>query len=206
MKHPVVEEIIVNNEWREKEFSKFKTNSQNVDEALWLRMCIPMIYAHWEGYVLDSFRIMLKHLNSLQLKHDQTITNLTVFGLGSTFSSLAGKQNFEQKIIFTNKFYALISGVIKFGVRVDTKSNLRSSVLKDLCAIFCFDYGKFENFIADIDRLVDVRNAIAHGENSIVPDKESLQRYIESITRSTDILLFEIDDFLVNKKYLCLKN
>lgn len=51
MTHELTKEIDAENEWRNGEFAAFKVNSQKVDETLWNRMCLLMIYAHWEGFV-----------------------------------------------------------------------------------------------------------------------------------------------------------
>lgn len=59
--HKVVDEIVTSNEWRDGEFAKLKVGSIGLDEALWCRMCIPMIYAHWEGYVVTSLKILIDY-------------------------------------------------------------------------------------------------------------------------------------------------
>jgi hypothetical protein len=56
MCNSLIEEILEANSWRDGDFAKFKANTYNVDEELWFRMCIPMIYAHWEGCVVTVFR------------------------------------------------------------------------------------------------------------------------------------------------------
>lgn len=200
--HRVVEEISENNNWRDGEFARYKTESLNVDETLWCRMCVPMIYAHWEGFVIDALRIMLTHLNQLKLKPDQIPSNLVVISLGNNFSSLSGKQSFQQKIDFTCKFNRLLFEDVKFKTRVDTKSNLKSNVFKELCEMFGFEYECFSDVFKNIDRLVNVRNSIAHGENSILPDIDNIKTYIESVQVAMDMLLSNIDSYLNDEKYL----
>jgi len=56
--HKVIDEIIESNRWRDGEFAKFKIKALSIDESLWCRMCIPMIYAHWEGFVVSSLKIL----------------------------------------------------------------------------------------------------------------------------------------------------
>jgi len=202
MPHEVVIEIQEDNNWRDGELAKFKINPHNVDQELWNRMCIPMIYAHWEGYVVNSLRALVGHLNKLQLSPNDVDTKLIVIGLGKAYNSLSGKQSFEQKVEFTNKFIDLFDNAMKFRKDIDTKSNLNSKVLKDLCKIFGFNFEVFSNVVTDIDRIVTFRNKIAHGENSILPDTDSIETYILSITKATDIFLEEISKFLLNESYL----
>lgn len=200
--HNVVEEISINNDWRDGEFAKYKANSLNVEEQLWCRMCIPMIYAHWEGFVVDALKIMLKHLNQLDLQSTQLPTSLVVVSLGDAYRTLSGKQSFEQRIQFTHSFNELLGKPVKFKTKVDTKSNLKSNVFKDLCFAFGFDSSKFTGQLNDIDRLVSIRNSIAHGENSMQPDMQNIEKYITSVKDAMDLLLYEIDDYLSEQRYI----
>ncbi|MFW7526165.1 MAE_28990/MAE_18760 family HEPN-like nuclease [Vibrio ostreicida] len=200
--HSVVEEISINNDWRDGEFAKYKANSLNVEDQLWCRMCIPMIYAHWEGFVVDALKIMLKHLNQLDLQSTQLPTNLVVVSLGDSYRTLSGKQSFEQRINFTQSFNELLDKPVKFKTKVDTKSNLKSNVFEDLCVAFGFDSSKFAGQLNDIDRLVNIRNSIAHGENSMQPDMQNIGKYITSVKNAMDLLLYEIDDYLSEQRYI----
>lgn len=205
MAHDVLDEIQANNEWRDGEFAKYRVNSNHVDQILWCRMCIPMIYAHWEGFVVDSFKVLLKHLNNLNLAPAQTPTNLVVLSLGDSYRSLSGKQSFTQRIDFTKRFHDSLKVDIKFQTKIDTKSNLKTSVLYELCEMFGLDHSKFTDLESDINRLVSIRNSIAHGENNIQPNSKNIDKFIISIRTAMDILLEEIDSFL-NKKMYCISH
>ncbi|NVK38969.1 MAG: hypothetical protein HWE18_13670 [Gammaproteobacteria bacterium] len=199
--HDLIEEIQEENRWRDGELAIFKQNPQNVDTNLWNRICLPMIYAHWEGYVVNSLKLLIGHLNSLELSPDEVSTKLVVLGLDKSYSSLSGKQSFKQRIEFTNRFKELFQKALKFKKEIDTKSNLNSKVLEELCTIFDFNFDAFKDVKSDIDRVVTFRNRIAHGENSIIPESEAIEKYILSITAATDALLSEINDFISNENY-----
>tara|TARA_B110000211_G_C13939914_1_gene491163 strand:- start:251 stop:871 length:621 start_codon:yes stop_codon:yes gene_type:complete len=204
--HRVIEEINDSNAWRDGEFAKFKVNALEVEDGLWFRMCVPMIYAHWEGYVSSSLKILIEHLNKLNLTPSDIPSKLVVIGLGDTYKTLSGKQSFEQRIKFTNTFKELFEKVIKFNKKIDTKSNLRSNVLEELCTMFDFDFSKFKHCTSVIDRLVNVRNSIAHGENSFVITADNIQLYIDNVNTAMDLFLNEINNFLSEEKYLLNKN
>lgn len=200
--HRVVEEIMEENRWRDGEFAKFKTNSLNVGEPLWCRMCIPMIYAHWEGFVVSSLKVLIEHLNRLELSPRQVQTKLVVVGLERAFKTLSGNQSFEKRVEFTDKFNGLFQEAMKFEKKINTKSNLKSDVLSELCQMFSFNFENFKDISADIDRLVNIRNSIAHGENSILPDMGNITKYIEAVNAAMDVLLKEINSYLENESYL----
>ncbi|WP_157835442.1 MAE_28990/MAE_18760 family HEPN-like nuclease [Xanthomonas sp. SHU 166] len=205
MPHKVIEEIVASNEWRQGDFAKLKMNASGVEELLWCRLCIPLIYAHWEGYVVSSLKILLDHLNELSLSPEDIPTKLVVVGLGESYKSLSGKQSFSQRIVFTEKFRKLLRESIKFQKKIDTKSNLKTENFKELCEMYGFDYVKFSDVGADIDRLVNIRNAIAHGENGFNPDMKNVEKYIGAVTTATDLLREEIENFLKNEEYLIKK-
>ncbi|MGY4108478.1 MAE_28990/MAE_18760 family HEPN-like nuclease [Aeromonas encheleia] len=202
MRHSVIEEIIETNRWRDGEFAKLKINSSGVEESLWCRMSITLIYAHWEGFVVSSLKILIEHLNSLNLEPKDATTNLVVIGLGDKYKSLSGKQSFQQKISFTDRFNVLFDTKLKLTTKVNTKSNLRSDVLEEICQMFPFDYQKFDQHKVVIDKVVSIRNSIAHGENSYVVNMGNVTNYMSSLTAAMDTLLDEIDHFLQQKKYL----
>ena len=200
--HRVIEEILIDNEWRDGDFARFKRSFDGVNETLWYRLCIPMVYAHWEGFVVNSLKTFIQHLNLLQLAPNSIKTNLIVVCLTDSYKSLSGKQSFEQRVEFTNKFQSTLNQKIKFQKKINTKSNLRSSVLEEICNMYGFDFQKFRNVTSEIDRLVNVRNSIAHGENSIVPSQENLLNYIAAVKEAMDLFLDEIDIFIESKSYL----
>ncbi len=202
MAHNVIEEVLENNSWRDSDFAQMKIRcSQSTEDQLLRRMCIPMIYAHWEGFIVSAIKEILKHLNTLQLTPTEVPTRLVVHCLGDAYKSLSGKQKLVQRIAFTDKFNKLMMSTMKFKTKVDTKSNLNSDVLMELCEIFSFKFDRFSSILPDINRLIFLRNAIAHGENSAIPTIESINLYIESVKNGTEILLNEMDIFLKNETY-----
>lgn len=200
--HNLIEEIQEENKWRDGELAIFKTNPLKVDTNLWNRMCVPMIYAHWEGFVVNSLKLLIDYLNKLKLSPNDVPTKLVVLSLSEKYGSLSGKQSIQQRIEFTDKFKELFQNVLKFKKDVDTKSNLNSKVLEELCVIFGFNFTSFAEVASVIDRIVIYRNRIAHGENSIIPKSEGIENYVATVTKATDILLAEIDSFVSNQKYL----
>ena len=202
MQHTVIEEIVASNNWRDGEFAKFKTHALHMDEALWYRMCVPMIYAHWEGFVTSSLKVMLIYLNGLKLNSAQVPTKLFVLCMGDSYSFLNGKQSFKQRVEFTDKFNLLRTKTIQFTTKIETKANLKAQVLEELCFIFDFDFTKFSNETASIDQLVNIRNRIAHGENSFEIDPTNISNYISTVKNAMEILQNEISLFLENERYL----
>ncbi|KFC76685.1 hypothetical protein GBAG_4320 [Buttiauxella agrestis ATCC 33320] len=68
--------------------------------------------------------------------------------------------------------------------------------------MFDFDFERFSDVKSTLDRLVHVRNCIAHGENSILPTQENIENFIDAVKQGIDILMDEIDIFLMQECYL----
>ena len=109
--HPLTNEIIASREWRIRELEDLKkvgilalnTYPQKVKDQYY-RMCIPYIYAHWEGFIVESFKQLISFLNDLHLDKKLVRNELYAFSLQGILKPLAGKQSFEQTCQFAQKF------------------------------------------------------------------------------------------------------
>lgn len=54
--------------------------------------------------IVESFKLLITYLNSLNLNNDLVIENMYTFSLLNTLKPLSGKQSFEQCSEFINKF------------------------------------------------------------------------------------------------------
>lgn len=205
----IIEEISKSCEWRIDELKNLKLIAMEEfvkkEEKLtnqYYRMCIPYIYAHWEGYIVETFKLLIEYLNELSLQKEKVIPELQTFAVLKDLRPLAGKQGFEQ----CKKF------VINFGnnytrqLRIDygnfsTNSNLNYEQLTTIFSWFGLDI-QLESYKSNINQLVNQRNRIAHGENGIIISLEIILKYIEDITKIFDELLLEIDKYVSCERYL----
>ena len=139
----------------------------------------------------------------LRLELDPKIITikLLTYANQESYNSLKGKHSFKQKCKFTDKFLGILENKIQIGNRIDTKSNLKYDVLVELLQIFEIDEFQFLQYKPDLDKLVNVRNAIAHGENSIEIQYEDISYYIEIITEIMDKLILELVHYVEVEKY-----
>lgn len=202
-------ELVAEREWRTKELTDVKWiymfMSHRVSKQkyldLYLKMNIPMIYAYWEGFVVASYKIVFDYLNRLELDPKIITIKLLTYANQESYNSLKGKHSFKQKCKFTDKFLCILENKIQIGNRIDTKSNLKYDVLVELLQIFEIDEVQFLQYKPDLDKLVNVRNAIAHGENSIEIQYEDISYYIELITEIMDKLILELVHYVEAEKY-----
>jgi len=116
---------------------------------------------------------------------------------------LAGKQSFEQRCEFSSRFIANLAQELKFDKKnISSKSNLNREVFLELCQIFGFENTNFDNYLTDLQQLVNIRNSIAHGENSSLLNLDNLEKYSELVKNLIFLLTEEIKNYLEEKKYL----
>lgn len=205
----LTEEILASCEWRNSELENlkkvgiitFNSQKERVKEQYY-RMCIPYIYAHWEGFVVESFKLLITYLNSLDIAKEAVIENVYTFSLLNSLKPLSGKQSFEQCTEFVNKF------TYEYGKKLfippsifTTKSNLN---YKQLQIIFKW-FGMTNNctmFESNINKLVVQRNRIAHGENGIIIHYNDIEEFCEVLQKIFDILVITFDDYINNANYL----
>lgn len=134
-----------------------------------LRAAVPMIYAHWEGFIKE---IALSYLNFVSIRglkyreHNKGVLALHIkwrfFPKSSQYTEL---ERALQLYDFIDSEFDTRSNIKAIPEPIKTNSNLNFDVLKEILTILDIDHSKFEAHKAFIDsQLLDARNGIAHGE------------------------------------------
>lgn len=164
--------------WRIKELNIIKnkipgvknsSGRDNEQDAL-IRAGITLLYAHWEGFVKFAADCYLNYVSLRRLKHNE---------LQSCFLALCLKKKINE--LETNRFELQQLAVeflldeldkrayIPYEGIIQTKSNLKFWVFRDICIIIGIDYKKYQLKEKAIDKLlVERRNNIAHGKYLLV--------------------------------------
>jgi hypothetical protein len=190
--------------WRIREISDLKSAAKGADAALQqvlLRATVTICYAHWEGHVRSSAKCFMSHITLRRLPfsvlQDNFFKNAILPRLSSTAgpgASVLAKYNFIEDIISSRAgTFKRISDDL-----INTRSNLNSSVLKDICAVCGLDWDIFEGETDFIDViLLKRRNAVAHGEETFI-DVDDL----DEVCDRTIGLMRSFSDALENVVYL----
>lgn len=173
--------------WRMKEISDLKTAIKRGDVILkrvLLRALVAICYAHWEGYVKFSARKYFQHIALRKFQYQsldrQFLRNYFLPRLASLSKSNAS----------VSDRCALIDDILNSSELqfkrvneelIDTKSNLNFDVFLDICLVCGIPATEFSEWSHFIDMvLLKRRNAIAHGEDTLVGLEE-----LESIAGNT---------------------
>ncbi|QQZ62574.1 hypothetical protein JI735_08360 [Paenibacillus sonchi] len=156
---------------RKKELTTYKftiSSARDHEKGPLLRGAIPLVYAHWEGFIkyssiayLDFIARKSPVLNSLK-------SNFMAVALRDKIVTTARSKKTELHEDLISFILENLDKNISFDpiTVIDTESNLSSSVLKNIMFTVGFDFDEvWEKKIQQIDsKLLKHRNEIAHGE------------------------------------------
>lgn len=165
--------------WRRKELSDLKTAVKAADHAakrVLLRAIITICYAHWEGYVRLCANRYFEHLALRKMPFSELERQIYVNaylirldGLSQSRSSVSVRSQLVNEILDgSGGRFAYVHPSL-----VDTKSNLSTDVIRDICTICAVNCELFEENRKFIDiLLLKRRNAIAHGQQEFIGEEE----------------------------------
>jgi hypothetical protein len=169
------EQITEDRNWRIKEISDLKTAIRRGDEGIrrvLLRALVAICYAHWEGYVRFSAKKYLEHVALRKFQYGELNTQFfrnyflpRLGALSTSKASIAERSALVYDILNSadHRFSRVNDDLI------NTKANLNSEVLTDICLVCGVPPEPFADKATFIDVvLLKRRNAIAHGENTLV--------------------------------------
>lgn len=172
--------------WRRKELtlikSKIPTEINSWQSAM-IRTSIPILYAHWEGFIKLAMSYYLEFVSNKYLKHNELNSKFIALSLQNKIGEL-NINSFGTKvktIDFLFSEFSKRSNIPKKNI-INTKSNLSFDVLKEILFILDLDDKHFDSQKDLIDSLVDVRNHIAHGEYKLMDYKTCLEFFVDIIS------------------------
>ncbi|GAB0157818.1 hypothetical protein CHRYSEOSP005_31040 [Chryseobacterium sp. Alg-005] len=154
-------------QWRKKELIDYKLVLENnkLSTALnpLIRGGIALSYAHWEGFIKNSSSFYVSYISTLKLPLDKVKLNFVALKFKKKFNQNNG---ILQSIHLIQELQSIETSFCKIFDKdiIETKSNLRFSILNEILTSLGFEaehFEKNENFIDK--KLVDPRNDIAHG-------------------------------------------
>lgn len=190
--------------WRRKELKLINDqipNKPSPKQSAALRFAVPILYAHWEGFVKKSTEIYLEFVAKKYLKHNELKPQFIALSLSKKLGNLEIR-NLEEKskaVEFLLNEFDKNSNILTTNV-IQTKSNLKYKVFKEILFVVGIKESKFSEFKGLIDDLVDARNNIAHGDYLRV-DFQTFEIMFNEIQQVMDSLKTEIENSALSEEY-----
>src|SRR5204862_533449 len=128
-----------------------------------IRASIALLYAHWEGFIKRAALVYLEFVKWQRLKNDELAINFLALSARSKFRLAAHSEKMSGHLEVTNFFLKEMSSRSDIPVSIGTKSNLSSTVLREIVLTLGLDYSNFSTKSTLIDeKLVERRNTVAH--------------------------------------------
>ncbi|MBX3723282.1 MAG: hypothetical protein KF713_15670 [Turneriella sp.] len=187
--------------WRRKEMIFYdslleKFSQKGVVENV-LRGSVPLLYAHWEGFLKTAFRNYLELVRRKVNFYGELSSSMLLIELFHKF----GKST-EQEIIdfFNNLATRPVSK--NFQDHVDFEGNLNSIRLKKYLRVLAIS----DTMIAGKEKLIDesllaTRNGVAHGRYLAV-DRKRYQEIRTIVVKIMEDIKTELENAAVQGKYL----
>ena len=188
-KNQLQEMLMAEREWRIRELSLCKKLPFMYMQPLfrqhlssYWRFCVPMIYAHWEGYVVAAIKLVIDYINDLHITYSSAPQYLIRLDNKERFGYLQGNCTFKQQDRFLKEFLnAQFQGIKIERSSISANSNLNFDQLKKMLSYL--DLALSPTIIANkdtIEKLVWYRNSIAHGENCISVKQKDIEAFISA--------------------------
>ncbi|MBE3662406.1 hypothetical protein BOO91_15830, partial [Vibrio navarrensis] len=191
--------------WRRREIILYTgkiPDAQTDIQRVMLRAGIPFIYAHWEGYVKTCMSLYLRYISELQLSHEKLTIPFVALSLTNSINEF-DSSDIRKKVKFLELMMLKAnarSNIPKKNI-INTKSNLRYDVFKEIMFNVDLNHHGFESKGEVINSLVDTRNHIAHGEYKNI-SHGTFMSFHDEVLNLLEQIKSIIENSILNKDYL----
>lgn len=159
--------------WRRRELFDLRVTIENATDnasrrSALLRAGVAILYAHWEGFVKRSGTYYLEFVAHQGKKALELKANFIAIKLKSHLNEASKSSKPSATAELVNFFCSKLEDKLKIPHKgiIDTRSNLSSSVLREIVWMLGLEWSPYETKCQLIDSsLVNRRNHIAHGDS-----------------------------------------
>ncbi len=156
--------------WRLQEIANLKNvvrSNNGISQKTAVRAAVPLLYAHWEGFIKRSATYYLEFINNQNLRYSQLKTCFVLFGFKGNIHTLSNSNAVNASIATLDFLREELEtkAKLKIDSAIKTESNLNSKVFNNIIHSIGLSQSTYEARYNLIDEsLLRRRNHIAHGE------------------------------------------
>lgn len=201
------EQLIYEITWRTNEIAILKTTPylyKFSDEQFKIlqRYSIPAMYSLWEGFFVQAFILYIREINNLKLTLDTINLNLLTHNIDVEHNLRDGRIDFEKKAELVKNIYNYVNSEITLSKNIPTNSNVNYKTANKILKRFNLSLLSKDKYDKLMNRMLLLRNSIAHGEFSIPIN----QKEIDEVSLTVINLMHEVYERIIegynNKTYL----
>ena len=174
------------------------------EKDIYYKSMVPMIYAYLEGFVKNAIRIYMKFVNQLDLTFNDISIRLLVHKIEKKYNcfkeNIKSIQNKEKLVEQLLQDINSNDKTINFNDK--EIQNINSDRLNKLLRELNFKEIEDRKIKDGLNKLLQYRNGIAHGENSYRVDENLLMEFIDTIIKTMDYVSDIICNGYDSKNYL----
>ena len=193
--------------WRRKEIDRMKTvvrrESNGFSNTL-IRAGIPLIYAHWEGFVKAGVEAVLCFVSLRDKTYEELAPCFAVHGVKGKIDELTKPKKVQIRIEAMKFLMSEMKSKADFSWRgqIDTGSNLTFDRFSDIAAAIGINVSRYETRKNFVDKsLVKRRNLIAHGAK-VDLDINGFMDVADQVQDLLQRFKTDLEDCISNKSYL----
>jgi hypothetical protein len=193
--------------WRLRELDYLKDQVRKAPPArkpAAIRASIPILYAHWEGFVKSGAEAILNFVVNQQRTFRQLLPCFVAHGFPKDIEHLTRSRRHGLRAQCIRQIVSSLDSVADFPWKnvIATESNLNSDVFVNICAAIGMASDKYQAKFNLIDKsLLQRRNAIAHGEYLDVDERGFLTLSDEVLALLRSIKT-DMENYATLKEYL----
>ena len=200
----LTDKVVADFSWRRKELTLIKNKipkEKNSLQSALIRATIPLLYAHWEGFVKVNMSYYLEYVSNKYLKNSELKTSFIALSLQNKLGDLNNSSfsNRTKIIDFIFEDLEKQSKIPKKNI-INTKSNLSFNVLQEILFILDLEDSHVDSQKELVNDLVNERNYIAHGEHTLI-DYETFENFYDDIIALMEYLRTIIENNAIQEKY-----
>lgn len=201
----LIEEIQADIYWRITQLAtirtiplKYSMTDAHKETIYWYS--VPSIYAIWEGYIDNTFRLYIDYLNRRSLTSYNLDLNVLTHVIDIQCELNNKITKFEKKKEIVGQLFQIMNRPLEIQHALPKGSNIDFKVANNILARF--NLPPLDNrFNSPLNRLRYFRNHIAHGENALIVEKKDIYSFTWLVEDLMYDILLKIDESIKNKEY-----